>query len=67
MSCEWFRDGMLPSLPGGPPFQKAAAVLKTHKLSDVLNTLRKMNVSTKVKLQAAGYELCVPVVRFIIC
>ena len=46
---------MLPSLPSGPPFQMAAAVVKTHKLSDVLNTLRKMNVSTKVKIQAARY------------
>ena len=46
---------MLPSLPGGPPFQLAGAVLKTHKLSDVLSSLRKMNVSAKVKLQAARY------------
>ena len=60
MLCEWFKDGMLPNLPSGPPFQYSAAVLKTHRLSDLLHALRKMNVSVKVKLQASGYVLCMP-------
>ena len=50
---DWFTEGMLPSLPGGPAFSGADSMKKTHQLAGELYKLRKMMHSSKVKLQAA--------------
>ena len=51
---EWFSQGRLPSLPGGPevPLEQKKAILQTHKLADVLYKLNKMAHATKIKLEA---------------
>jgi hypothetical protein len=51
---QWYCDGTLPSLPGGPKFPCPDATLKCHILLDKLYLLRKMSHSSKVKLQAAS-------------
>ena len=50
---QWYCDGTLPSLPGGPKFPCPEAMLKCHALLDRLHLLQKMSHSSKVKLQAA--------------
>ena len=55
---QWYSDGTLPSLPGGPKFPCPEAMLKCHALLDRLHLLQKMSHSSKVKLQAARYKIC---------
>ena len=60
-SRDWYGDGTLPSVPGGPPFPASLskAVLLSHELTDSLYKVKKMMHSSEVKLQAARYVVCV--------
>ena len=53
---QWYCDGTLPSLPGGPNFPCPDTILQCHILLDKLYLLRKMSHSSKVKLQAARFS-----------
>lgn len=62
---QWYCDGTLPSLPGGPDFPCPQTILNCHTLLDRLHLLRKMSHSSKVKLQAARYiYICIYSTRF---
>lgn len=60
-SQDWFGEGTLPSMPGGPHLSPAQskAVLLSHELADSLYRVKKMMHSSKVKLQAARSECTV--------
>lgn len=56
-SRDWYGDGTLPSISGGPgfPVSQSKAVLLSHKMVDSLYKVKKMVHSSEVKLQAARY------------